>query len=272
MTATTGADLARTVLRAARQAARTGGNAPAQRTTRQTMAVRRGPREPEPIADVFLALVAAHGWTLGTAGGGLRDRWPSIVGPEAAAHWHLAGYDPTTRRLRVVADSPAWAAQLRLHHRRILTALEQLRPGTVRAIDVRVGPAPVVQHDQDPDDRPTRRDNRPAAQPTRPPLADHRAYQELRRRMREEAAARQAALDEAAAEREVILRQHYNRLREPEEAHRRAIEDTPAPDADHHARQQRERHRAALAVARATRAGAIPLRTARPAPPRTGAA
>ncbi|MFJ2781565.1 DciA family protein [Kitasatospora sp. NPDC087315] len=273
MTTSTGADLARTALRAARQAARTSGNAPAQRTTRQTTAaLRRGPREPEPIADVFLALVAAHGWTLGTAGGGLRDRWPSIVGAEAAAHWHLAGYDPTTRRLRVVADSPAWAAQLRLHLRRILTDLDQLRPGTVRAIDVRVGPAPAVQHDQDPDDRVTRRDDRPAAQPARPPLADHTAYQDLRRRMREDAAARQAALDEAAANREAILREHYNRLREPEDAHRPTIEDAPAADTDEHARQQRERHRAALAVARATLAGAIPLRTARPAPPQAGAA
>ncbi|MFI9366493.1 DciA family protein [Kitasatospora sp. NPDC053057] len=221
---TSGADLARTALRAARQAARTSGNAPVQRTPRQAVVVRRGPREPEPIADVFLALVAAHGWTLGTAGGGLRDHWPTIVGPDAAAHWHLAGYDPTTRRLRINAGSPAWAAQLRLHLRRILTDLEQLRPGTVTAIDVRVGPAPVVQHDQDPDDRPTRRDDRPAAQPARPPLADHHPYQELRRRMRENAAARQAALDEAAAEREAILRRNYNWLREPEDAHRPSIE------------------------------------------------
>ncbi|MFF8775129.1 DciA family protein [Kitasatospora sp. NPDC015120] len=48
-----------------------------------------------------------------------------------AAHWHLASYDPTTRRLRVLADSPAWAAQLRYQTRHILTALDQLRPGTV---------------------------------------------------------------------------------------------------------------------------------------------
>ncbi|WBP91971.1 DciA family protein [Kitasatospora cathayae] len=270
-----GADLARTALRAARQAARTNGNAPTQRaarTVRTAVPRAQGPREPQPIADVFLALVAAHGWTLGTAGGGLRDRWPSIVGADAAAHWHLAGYDPTTRRLRVVADSPAWAVQLRLHLRRILTDLEQLRPGTVVAIDVRVGPAPVVQHDQGPDDRPARRDDRPAAQPARPPLADHAAYQDLRRRMREDAVARQAALDEAAAEREAILRQHYNWLREPEDAHRPAIEDTPVTDPNEHARQQRERHRAALAVARATRAGAILLRPVRLAPSQAGAA
>ncbi|MET9183159.1 hypothetical protein ABZX88_33860 [Kitasatospora aureofaciens] len=108
MTTTTGADLARTALRAARQAARTNGNAPAQRTrtVHPTTTVRSGPREPEPLGDVFLALVAAHGWTLGTAGGGLRDHWPTIDGPDAADHWHLAGYEPTTRRLRVLADSP----------------------------------------------------------------------------------------------------------------------------------------------------------------------
>ncbi|MFI9163252.1 DciA family protein [Kitasatospora aureofaciens] len=176
---------------------------------------------------MFLALVAAHGWTLGTAGGGLRDHWPAIVGAEAAAHWHLAGYDPTTRRLRVVADSPAWAAQLRLHQRRILTDLEQLRPGTVQAIDVRVGPAPVVQHDQDPDDRPTLCGDRPAAQPVRLPPADHHAYQDLRRRLRQDSAARRAALTEAAVERENLLRRHYNRLREPEDAHQPAVEERP---------------------------------------------
>ncbi|GAA1257120.1 hypothetical protein GCM10009665_54680 [Kitasatospora nipponensis] len=59
-------------------------------------------------------------------------------------------------------------------------ALEQLRPGTVTALDVHVKPAPwcghacpVVQHDQDSDDRPARHDDQPAAQPVRPPLADH---------------------------------------------------------------------------------------------------
>ncbi|MGW3045582.1 hypothetical protein ACWC9T_37455 [Kitasatospora sp. NPDC001159] len=129
-----------------------------------------------------------------------------------------------------------------------------------------------MQHDQDPADRPARRDDRPAVQPARLPLADHTAYQDLRRRMREDAAARQAALDEAVAEREAILRRHYNRLREPEDAHRPAIEDTPATDTAEHARQQRERHRAAIAVARATRAGVIPLRQSRPTALRSGAA
>ncbi|MFD8785025.1 DciA family protein [Kitasatospora sp. NPDC059599] len=189
---------------------------PVHRTARQTtVAQRRGPREPEPIADVFLALVAAHGWTLGTAGGGLRDHWPTIVGP-AAAHWHLAGYDPTTRRLRVAADSPPWAAQLRPNVRRIVTALDRLRPGTVTAIDVRVGPAPVVQHDQDPDDRPTRRDERPAAQPARLPLADDPRERMITQKMPGTVAQRLYAARDAGAPRaqqEAILAQalgeHY---------------------------------------------------------------
>ncbi|MER6366473.1 DciA family protein [Kitasatospora sp. NPDC001527] len=219
---------------------------------------------------MFLALVAAHGWTLGTAGGGLRDHWTTIVGPDAATHWHLAGYDPTTRRLRVTADSPAWAAQLRLHHRRVLTVLHRLRPCTVTAIDVRVGPAPAPRAEQDVDER-----SAPRPAPTalaRNPLADHTAYQELRRQMREQALARQAALDEATAQREAILTRHYNRLREPEHAHRTALESTPAADSEEHDRRQRERHQAALAVARVTRAGAIPLRTAGRAVSRASAA
>ncbi|MER5353410.1 DciA family protein [Kitasatospora sp. NPDC002551] len=268
-----GADLARTALRAARKAASSRGDTPAKRpaaTLRRADRHGPGPREPQPIAEVFLALVAAHGWTLGTAGGGLRDHWPTIVGPDAAAHWHLAGYDPTTRRLRVTADSPAWAAQLRLHHRRIVSALHQLRPGTVTAIDVRVGPAPAPQADQDVDERPAPR--RAPAPLARPPLADHTVYQELRRELREQALVRQAALDEAAARAEAILTRHYNRLREPDHLHRAALEDVPVSGTDEHDRQQRARHRAALAVSRATRAGAVPLCPTRPPKPLSGAA
>ncbi len=246
-----GIDMARTALRAARKAAAARGNAPAKRTASAVPRPGRhgrDAREPAPIADVFTALVAAYGWTLGTAGGGLRDRWPSIVGPDAASHWHLAGYNPTTRRLRVIADSPAWAAQLRYRTRTILTTLEQLRPRTVTAIDVRIGPAPAAQPDQGSEGRPARRDDRRTAQPAQPPLADRTVYQALRRRMREDAAARQAAADQAAADREELLRRHYNRLREPEGAHRTAVEDIPVTNGEH-ARRQRARPRAAFAVA-----------------------
>ncbi|MFG2908992.1 hypothetical protein ACGF13_28460 [Kitasatospora sp. NPDC048286] len=249
-------------MRAARQAARTSGNALAQRTTRQTTAApRRGPREPELITDVFLALVAAHGWTLGTARAGLRDRWPDIVGPDAAAHWTRP---PATC---------AWSPTLRPGPPSSATRPATSSPTLTGCAPALCGPSmsgsalpPWCSTTRTPTT------DRPAAQPARPPLANYHAYQELRRRMREDAAARRTALDEATAEQEAILRRYYNRLREPEGAHRPAIEDIPATDTADHPRQQRERHRAALAVARATRAGAIPLRTARPVPPQTGAA
>ncbi|MEU4588520.1 hypothetical protein AB0F92_41865 [Kitasatospora aureofaciens] len=90
-TPTGGADLARTALRAARKNAATR-QIPAPRPTRPRPADHG--REPLPAAAVFLALVAAHGWTLSTAGGGLRDHWPTIVGPDAAA----TGTSPATTR------------------------------------------------------------------------------------------------------------------------------------------------------------------------------
>ncbi|MFJ4091253.1 hypothetical protein ACIPYS_06680 [Kitasatospora sp. NPDC089913] len=94
------------------------------------------------------------------------------------------------------------------------------------AIDVRVGPAPAPQADHDPDEWPA---PRPAQTgPTRNPHTGHTghtAYQELRRQMREHAAARQGAIDESAAQREAIRCRHDNRLREPEDAHRAAIEE-----------------------------------------------
>ena len=268
----TGIDLARAALHAARKAAAARGTTPAKRgapTGRDIVRRGREAREPQPLGDVFVALVAAHGWTLGTAGGSLRDHWPSIVGPDAATHWHLAGYNPTTRHLRILADSPTWAAQLRLQRRQILTDLEQLRPGTVHTIDVRVGtPPPASGHDRDRDQDDSRHQpspTTPAPVPRPAPLADHSAYQALRHQMREQAQARQVALDEAAAQCEEILRQHYNRLREPETAHRPATdaktaEAAAAEDEAVRARQHRQSHQAALAIARATRAGAIPLR------------
>ncbi|MER5866128.1 DciA family protein [Kitasatospora sp. NPDC002040] len=190
--AATGIDLARLALNAARHSARAHGHTPAKRPapTRGDTARRgRDAREPAPLTAVFTALVAAHGWTLGTAGGGLRERWRVVVGFTAVAHWHLAGYDPTTRRLRVIADSPAWAAQLRLHQRQILTDLDQLRPGTVTTIDIRTGPAPTTPQDQEPDDQIAWHNHQPASPPP--------VYQELRRQMREDAAARQIATEMA---------------------------------------------------------------------------
>ncbi|MFJ2582802.1 hypothetical protein [Kitasatospora aureofaciens] len=81
-----GADLARTALRAARRTARNAGNAPAKHKRPLAVADRRGrdAREPARLNLVVPALAASQGWALGIAGGSIQDRWAAIVGPDAA--------------------------------------------------------------------------------------------------------------------------------------------------------------------------------------------
>ncbi|MGE7439524.1 DciA family protein [Kitasatospora sp. NPDC001175] len=277
MTSTTqepgGADLARTALRAARRTARLNGNAPAKKTvpTRQQIArAGRDTRDPSTLASVVPTMAAAQGWALGTAQGTMRNNWAQLVGAEEATHWFPAGFNADTRTLRITCDSPAWATKLRLEQHQLLTKLNQARPDTVRAIEIRVGattasPAP----DLEPTPAPAQQRPALAPIPAARPLADSPAYQQLRQQMRDQAQARQAALDEEVAAREEILRQHYNRLREPEEAHRPCVEDEEALARTTRAREALARHHAALAVARGH---AVPLRTARPPVTLSGAA
>ncbi|MER5642176.1 DciA family protein [Kitasatospora sp. NPDC002227] len=270
MTSTTqepgGADLARTALRAARRTARRNGNAPLKKTvpTRQQIArAGRDARDPSTLAAVVPAMAAAQGWALGTAQGAMRNNWAQLVGAEEATHWAPAGFNADTRTLRIACDSPAWATKLRLEQRQLLAKLNAARPDTVRAIDIRVGAAavPTPAHDVEP--APARQHAAPATTPSAPPLADNAVYQQLRQQMRDQAQARQAALDEQAAAKEEILRRHYNRLREPESAHCPCVEDEQALARTARARDALARHHAALAVARGH---AVPLRTNRVQP------
>ncbi|MFI1522838.1 DciA family protein [Kitasatospora cineracea] len=257
-----GADLARTALRAAQRAARTSSHAPAKRkppTAREIAQLGRDAREPALAGGVIATMADIAGWATGTARGTLHDKWATIVGDQHARHWTLAGFDFTTSTLRILADTPAWATQLRLHQRGVLRRLEQHLPvGSVRALDVRVGRASSESGDLDDDPHYT-----PLA-PAMHPAADSGVYRQLRQQMGEFTADRQAAIEEAAAEREEILRRHYNRLREPETTAWLPVEEDPQlAAATVHAREQRQRHRAALLRARAERAGALPLPAAR---------
>ncbi|MEW1914480.1 DciA family protein [Kitasatospora sp. NPDC085895] len=284
MTSTTdqtprGADAARTALLAARRAARLHGNAPTKKpaATRQQVArAGRDARDPFTLAAVMPAMAAAHGWALGTAQGTLRDTWAQLVGPQAALHWFPAGFNADTRTLRVTCDSPAWATKLRLDQRAVLARLNSARPDTVRALDIRVGPAT-------PSRAPATESAGPAEQgdqsPTSitPPLADNPNYQQLRQQMRDQAIARQVALDQTAAhltaDRDQWFHGHRGWLREPEGA-QPTTDATRRPEtaARAHAREQLARHHAALAAARAQRAGAVPLRPVRKPTSLTGAA
>ncbi|MET8624726.1 DciA family protein [Kitasatospora sp. NPDC004669] len=260
-----GADLARSALQSARAAARKAGQGTVKRPATKAQVARQGrlARDPARLDVVLPGLVAARGWDVAAAGGTVLDRWAELVGPDRAAHWSAVHYDDRTRTLTVLADSPSWATTLRLTVRQVIATLDQhLEAGTVRSIAVRNGsaPEPALRHRPDPVEHPQRPLD-PVLATARPaPLADQAAYQQLRQQMREQAQARQVALDEAAARREQILRDHYNRLREPETLAGPPV-DQVAQVATARQRRSLDSHHAALAVARAARAGAVPLRT-----------
>jgi predicted nucleic acid-binding Zn ribbon protein len=66
-------------------------------------------------------------------------RWHEIVGPEVAAHTRPERYDDG--EVVVLADSPVWAAEMRLQAATLVRRLnEELGDGTVSRVTVR-GPA-----------------------------------------------------------------------------------------------------------------------------------
>ncbi|MFD0260130.1 DciA family protein [Kitasatospora indigofera] len=273
-----GADLARMVLQVARRGSRAAGHTPAKSKppiAREAARKGRDARELTLLSAVVPAMADAHGWALGTARGSICDRWQSIVGTENADHWAPGGFNAGTRTLRILADSPAWATKLRLTTRQVLADLDKhLPPGSVKAIDIRIG------HNQagpdEADDRP-RTTVAPAPADDRPHcLAGHTAYQQLRQQMREQLQARKDAREEELARCEQILREHYGRLREPEDdlpaTDTPAAEDAAAQESAAHARRLRASHQAALAAAHAAKAGASPLPRAGRPEPRSGAA
>ena len=108
-------DLARAALEAARAA-----SAARPRPTRRRIAGPRrnwsGPRpgedDPQPLGRLVDSLVGAQDWTERTRVGAVFGRWSALVGPDIAAHCRPETL--TEGELLVVAESTAWATQLRL--------------------------------------------------------------------------------------------------------------------------------------------------------------
>ena len=141
-----GPDLARAALSRAKAAARAKGLQPG--TPRA-----RGPRRPDPtrsgsgpdgrdpalLRDMVRRLVAERGWEETTTAAGVLANWDRLVGPEIADHCRPASL--TDGELVLVAESSAWATQLRLLTRTLARRLtEQVGEGVVTSIVVR-GPA-----------------------------------------------------------------------------------------------------------------------------------
>lgn len=139
--ALTGPDLARAALAQAKARAREQGLAPRTgRSRRSTAAPRVGDgRDPVLFGAAVRRLVADRGWETTTTAARVVGEWDLLVGPEIAEHCR-----PTSLvdgRLELVAESSAWATQLRLMSRVLLGRLAaQVGSGVVQTLVVR-GPA-----------------------------------------------------------------------------------------------------------------------------------
>jgi predicted nucleic acid-binding Zn ribbon protein len=137
---------------AAERKARGGPPAPAAPARRQPGAggpgsAGRGRREdPQPLQAAIDGLLDDQGWRTAAAVGSMFGRWEQIVGAALAAHTRPGGF--TDGELLVIADSTAWATQVRLLRAQLVRRLNsELGDGTVTAVKVR-GPAPPRQRGQ----------------------------------------------------------------------------------------------------------------------------
>lgn len=139
----TGPDLARAALSRARAAAKAKGLSPGAPRRRRDGPARSGSgpdgRDPVVFGAMIRRLVAERGWEETTTAAGVLANWELLVGPEIADHCRPQSL--TEGELVLVAESSAWATQLRLLTRTLIKRLaEQVGDAVVTSIVVR-GPA-----------------------------------------------------------------------------------------------------------------------------------
>jgi predicted nucleic acid-binding Zn ribbon protein len=109
-------------------------------------AARRRREDPQPLGAAIEGLLDDQGWRTAAAVGSVFGRWEQIVGAALAAHTRPGGF--TDGELLVIADSTAWATQVRLLRAQLIRRLNtELGDGTVTGVKVR-GPAPPRQQGQ----------------------------------------------------------------------------------------------------------------------------
>jgi predicted nucleic acid-binding Zn ribbon protein len=95
--------------------------------------------DPQPLSTALDGLLADQGWQLAASVGSVFGRWDQLVGAEVAAHTRPERF--SGGELVVIADSAAWATQVRLLAATLVHRLnEELGHGTVTRVVVR-GPA-----------------------------------------------------------------------------------------------------------------------------------
>ena len=143
-----GIDVAREALAAARAEARrrgVGPRRPAGASAGRIPARRSGAapddRDPQLLGTSIRRLLAERGWETEAAVGSVIGRWEQIVGPDVAAHCRAESFDDGV--LTVVAESTAWATQVRLLAPALLARLaDECGAGTVTSVVVRGPEAP----------------------------------------------------------------------------------------------------------------------------------
>lgn len=138
-----GPDLVRAALAQARAAARAKGltpGVPAGRRRVRPAEARSGSgadaRDPVPFGSAIRRLIAERGWEDTTTAAGVLANWDRLVGPEIGDHCRPESL--VDGALVLVAESSAWATQLRLLTRTMLARLrEHAGDGVVTSIVVK---------------------------------------------------------------------------------------------------------------------------------------
>jgi predicted nucleic acid-binding Zn ribbon protein len=131
-----GAALAREKLAQAKADAAKRGQLPRREPRRKGGGLRRSSGDPRLFGRAIADLLADRGWERPAAVGGVFGRWPEIVGPDLAAHTKPESFEDG--EVLILADSTAWATQVRLLARTLVRRLnEELGDGTVTKVKVR---------------------------------------------------------------------------------------------------------------------------------------
>jgi predicted nucleic acid-binding Zn ribbon protein len=127
-------------------ARRQPGARPPGGASRAGRAGRTRREDPQPLRAAIDGLLDDQGWRAAAAVGSVFGRWEQIVGAALAAHTRPGGF--ADGELLVIADSTAWATQVRLLRPQLIQRLNsELGRGTVTGVRIR-GPAPPRQRGQ----------------------------------------------------------------------------------------------------------------------------
>ncbi|MFF5638241.1 DciA family protein [Streptomyces sp. NPDC012825] len=137
---TSGVDLARQALLAAREAAKAKKSEVRQKPRRRTTTVVRDGRAPLAFGAAIGMMMTERGLIAPAAGGSVLAQWDTILtaaAPELAGHVRAVAVDEESGRLDLVPDAPAYATQARWCAPKLLAAANQAVPGaSIRAVHV----------------------------------------------------------------------------------------------------------------------------------------